>query len=74
MDAKTTPQRVIIAREFTALGEFERLWDELFPAEQARIVRLLVERVDVWTTGIDVRLRAEGLRALADELRMKEAA
>ena len=24
-----------------------RLWDELFPAEQARIVRLLVERVDV---------------------------
>jgi hypothetical protein len=23
------------------------LWDELFPAEQARIVALLVERVDI---------------------------
>ena len=57
-----------------ALGEFEPLWDELFPAEQARIVRLLVERVDLSLEGIDVRLRAEGLRALAEELRLKEAA
>jgi hypothetical protein len=57
-----------------ALGEFEPLWDELFPAEQARIVRLLVERVDVSPKGIDVRLRAEGLRALTEELRLKEAA
>jgi site-specific DNA recombinase len=57
-----------------ALGRFEPLWDELFPAEQARIVRLLVERVDVSTGGIDIRLRAEGLRTLADELRLKEAA
>jgi hypothetical protein len=56
------------------LGAFEPLWDELFPAEQARIVRLLVGRVDVSRTGIDVRLRAEGLRALAEELRLKETA
>jgi hypothetical protein len=27
--------------------QLKRLWDELFPAEQARIVQLLVERVDV---------------------------
>ena len=26
--------------------ELDPLWDELFPAEQARIVQLLVERVD----------------------------
>ena len=30
-----------------ALERLDPLWDELFPAEQARIVRLLVERVDV---------------------------
>ena len=29
--------------------ELDPLWDELFPAEQARIVQLLVERVDVGT-------------------------
>ncbi|MFC0386813.1 hypothetical protein [Muricoccus vinaceus] len=34
-----------------ALHQLERLWDELFPAEQARIVRLLVERVAVSTRG-----------------------
>src|SRR6185295_17277295 len=28
-----------------ALDQFDPLWDELFPAEQARIVQLLVERV-----------------------------
>jgi site-specific DNA recombinase len=27
----------------TALAEFSRLWDELFPAEQRRIIQLLVE-------------------------------
>jgi site-specific DNA recombinase len=33
-----------------ALQQLEPLWDELFPAEQARIVALLVERVDIGTT------------------------
>jgi hypothetical protein len=34
-----------------ALKRLEPLWDELLPAEQARIVRLLVERADVGPTG-----------------------
>jgi DNA invertase Pin-like site-specific DNA recombinase len=57
-----------------ALGTFEPLWDELFPVEQARIVRLLVERVDLSIEGIDIRMRAEGLQTLAEELRLREAA
>jgi hypothetical protein len=44
------------------------LWDELFPAEQARIVRLLVERVDVGPTGADIRLRTAGLAGLVRDL------
>ena len=40
------------------------LWDELFPAEQARIVQLLVERVDISATGADIRLRTAGLAGL----------
>ena len=52
----------------TALLEFEPLWNELFPAEQARIVELLVERVDVQPDGIDLRLRVEGLTSLCSEL------
>ena len=55
------------ARE--ALERLDPLWDELFPAEQARIVRLLVERVDVSPTGADIRLRLEGLASLMRNLR-----
>ena len=43
------------------------LWDELFPAEQARIVALLVERVDIGTDGLNVRLRSDDLASLVHE-------
>jgi DNA invertase Pin-like site-specific DNA recombinase len=51
-----------------ALQRLDPLWDELFPAEQARIVQLLVERVDVGLDAIDIRLRTEGLANLTAEL------
>jgi site-specific DNA recombinase len=49
------------------LGQLDPLWDELFPAEQARIVQLLVERIDIDTEGLDIQLRMEGLSALSRE-------
>ena len=52
-----------------ALQRLDPLWDELFPAEQARIVQLLVERVDVSPDGVDIRLRTEGLTNLVADLR-----
>ena len=51
-----------------ALQQLDPLWDELFPAEQARIVQLLVERVDVGPDGADIRLRTEGLTNLVADL------
>jgi DNA invertase Pin-like site-specific DNA recombinase len=51
-----------------ALQQLDPLWDELFPAEQARIVALLVERVDIGTDGLNVRLRVDGLNDLAREM------
>jgi site-specific DNA recombinase len=52
------------------LAGFERLWGALYPAEQARIVQLLVERITVGTNGIAVDLRKEGLSlVLRDMLR-----
>jgi hypothetical protein len=51
-----------------ALQQFDPLWDDLFPAEQARIVALLVERIDIGTEGLDIRLRVDGLRGLAREM------
>ncbi len=53
---------------FEALEQLEPLWNELFPVEQARIVRLLVERIEVAPTLITVRFRMEGFGSLAAEL------
>jgi hypothetical protein len=54
------------ARE--ALLQLDPLWDELFPAEQGRIVQLLVERVDVREQGVEVRLRPNELSAIVRDV------
>jgi hypothetical protein len=56
-----------------ALGALELVWDELYPAEQARIMRLLIERIDVAPDGISVTLHAAGIRGLVAELAGQEA-
>lgn len=50
------------------LRRFDDLWSELFPAEQARIVQLLVSRVDLTEKGANITLRTEGLAGLIQEL------
>ena len=51
-----------------ALGEFDQLWTALHPAEQTRIVQLLVERVTVGEDGIAVDLRHEGLGSVLRDM------
>jgi hypothetical protein len=52
-----------------ALAQLDPLWEELFPAEQTRIVRLLVEPMEVGPHGAAFRLRVAGLTSLTQELR-----
>jgi DNA invertase Pin-like site-specific DNA recombinase len=51
-----------------ALNDFDSLWGSLFPAEQARIVHLMVQRVSVSPEGIAVDLRTEGLGSVVREM------
>jgi len=51
-----------------ALQRLDPVWEQLFPAEQARVVRSLVERVVVGPAGADIRLRLDGLGGLARDL------
>ena len=69
MAARAHDERITEADVREAFERLDPTWDELFPAEQARLVQLLVERVDVRTDGIAVRLRTGGLTALLAELR-----
>ena len=51
-----------------ALQQLDPMWAELFPAEQARILALLVERVGIGAEGLNVRLRVVGLSGLVREM------
>ncbi|WP_247430038.1 zinc ribbon domain-containing protein [Bradyrhizobium sp. 44] len=55
----------------SALIGIDELWDELFPAEQARIVELLVERIDMHAERLDIILKIRGLTSLTSELQPK---
>ena len=66
--AKAKNSGITEADARAALQQLDPLWDELFPAEQARILQLLVERIDIGAEGLDIRLRIDGLTSLAIEL------
>ena len=56
------------AKITVAMTRLDAIWDQLFPAEQARIVKLLVEKVIVSPNDLEVRLRANGIERLVLEL------
>ena len=64
LEADGLTERAVI----DAMGRIDPVWDELFPAEQTRIVQLLVDRVEVRPDGLNVRLRSDGLRSLVAEV------
>ncbi|MHB9036314.1 MAG: recombinase family protein [Armatimonadota bacterium] len=55
-----------------ALQNFDLIWDELYPAEQTRLVGLLVERVIVNPNGISIGIRAEGIHSLMTEMHSEQ--
>jgi hypothetical protein len=61
------------AQVTVAMTRLDAIWDQLFPAEQTRIVKLLVEEVIVSPNDIEVRMRANGIERLALELRTAHA-
>jgi len=56
------------AEVIAALNDFGALWNQLFPAEQARIIQLLVRRVTVTADGLAVDVRAEGIGGVIREM------
>ena len=51
-----------------AFQSVETFWDDLFPLERNRLIRLLVEKVEIRETGIDMELKTRGLSSLIIEL------
>lgn len=58
------------SKEFAAaLQDVDAVWDSLFPAEQMRLCRLLINQVVVNTNGLHVRLHNCGIRTLLSEMK-----
>ncbi len=57
------------AQVTVAMAQIDQVWDELFPAEQQRLIRLLVEKVIVTPTNLELRLHPVGIGTLAAESR-----
>ena len=55
-----------------ALGRLDDIWNELFPAEQARLLRLMVDKVLLTPDGLDIRFRGDGLNTVIEDLRTIE--
>ena len=72
--ARRDDETITEAEVREALHRFDTLWEELLPAEQARIVQLLVERVDLTTDGARILLKTDGLTSLVGDLRRVEGA
>ena len=51
-----------------ALLSFDKVWADLFPAEQSRIVQLLVDKVVVAPDRADIHLRVDGFTSLVQEI------
>ena len=54
-----------VAKSFANLGGF---WKELFPAEQNRLLRLLLDHVTINEGNIEIVIKTEGMKELMREL------
>ena len=76
-DSLALSRQMVSTQEVTdALAALDPVWETLAPKEQARIVRLLVERVeyDGEKGKVTMTFRPSGLRALGEDLVREEAA
>ena len=52
----------------SALQTFDNVWGQLFPAEQTRIVQLLVRRVTVTSEGLVIDVRTDGVSGVMRDM------
>jgi site-specific DNA recombinase len=57
-----------------AFADIDRIWDELFPREQERLVKLLVEKVIVDVEGVNMQVHAAGINSLVAHVRAMQHA
>ncbi|WP_083463624.1 recombinase family protein [Prosthecomicrobium hirschii] len=67
-ELKASHPKLKLADIDAQLRSFDAMWDQIFPAEQARILHLLIQRVDFRGDRIDVTWRGHGFSSLVRDL------
>ena len=62
--AEQLPENVVI----NSFRQIEKIWDQLFPPEQARIIHLLIKSVEVKPEGLNLKIFKSGISLLTKEL------
>jgi len=68
LERRPTTEAVLLQE----LQTLDHIWDELFPAERARLIRLVVDSLTVNPDGLVLVLRADGLTSLVAKFEGKE--
>ena len=50
------------------LAVLDNIWDNLFPAEQQRLVRMVIQQATLFTDRLELTLRGEGMQSVVDLL------
>lgn len=51
-----------------AMNQISQVWEHLFPVEQHRILRLLVERIQLQSDGLEILWRYDGWHSFSQQL------
>ena len=68
VNSETLGDPIDEAMATVALTQIDKVWGQLFPAEQSRIIQLLVDKVIVSPDNIDLRLHNNGIEQLTLEM------
>lgn len=61
------------AQVTVAMTQLDAIWEELFPTEQQRIAQLLIQKVTVSSSEVQLQLHSTGLQSVALELHQPQA-
>ena len=50
------------------LEDVDGFWADLFPVEQNRLMRLLIDYVNVYESGLEIKIKTSGMRGLIKEI------
>lgn len=51
-----------------AFKDMDSLWEALFPVERQRLIKMLIEKIEIREDGLDIVLKTDGMTSLVTEL------